>query len=222
MTKDYFSIGEYCVTAFQIRRYYEIEDAFLYDWLVTHEDAIPAILSPDNEFLVDGFTSVVDFPPVGSEGSLGGIRVLDLKTRLKYQHEFPLKNNEIGIWGHPVDVDLVSGHLPTAREKFIYLKNKTVNKIRNSPAPILVRCEHGLADFDSGKMRSEQINSVFFNLNPNIRIAILSQNFDGIYHYKNSIMYPIKAGDDWKGEGSSWDGFFEYMSTLDGSHPISL
>ena len=215
MTKEYFSIGEYCTTAFQIRRYHEIEDAFLYDWLVTHEDAIGSILCPDDEFLVEGFTAIVDSPPVGSEGSLGGIRLLDLKTRLKYQHEFPQNMNEVGIWGHPIDADKVSSHLPVAREKFVYLKNKTLANIRSSDSPVLVRCEHGLADFESAKIRSEQISSIFIGLNSNIQIAIVSQNFKDIMHYQNSIMYPVNVGEDWMGEGSSWDGFFQYMSSLD-------
>lgn len=69
-------------------------------------------------------------PRSNSEGSLRGIRVLDLYTNLKLQHEFDFDKNETVIWAIP----LMSRRwrVTFLWQKNIYLKRKIIDKIANS------------------------------------------------------------------------------------------
>ena len=78
MQNYYFSLGEYCATAHQIRRCTNNNEAFFFDWLVTRGNSFDFMGRSNDAFLQSMGWELVD----------GGIRLLDRYSGLLFQHEF--------------------------------------------------------------------------------------------------------------------------------------
>ncbi len=192
MKNSYFSIGEYCASAFQLRRWSGRNDAFFFDWLVTPGSAFDFIRQSSDQFLMPGNWDIVGEP--GNEG----IRVRDKFSGLLFQHEFPTIDGKI-------DAARVEEHLATAREKFTYLKNKTIAAIAGSPNCVLVRAENALVTLDDALERANQIRQAFMPINPNIKTVLASTNFEGEFRHPEFIMIKLQPHAGWEGDNASWD-----------------
>lgn len=192
MKKQFFSVGEYCGTAFQIQRHSGDATAYLFNWLVTPGRAFEAIGLDDAAWLQPANWELAGEP--GNEG----IRVRDKASGLLYQHEFPT-----GADGR-VDADAVDGHLATAREKFIYLKHKTRAALTASRAGILVRSDHALRTFADALASADRLRQAFLPLNPDLKLVIVSSQLDGEYGNPECLMLKVAPDPDWGGDDASW------------------
>lgn len=196
MTRLYIGIGEICGTAFQIRRYTSNEEAYLFDWLVTPNDSFDFIAKPNDDFLVSGNWDIVGL------SDNPNIRVRDHFSGLLFQHEFARDA------ANRIDAARVEEHLPTAREKFVYLKNKTIEAIRNSPDCVLVRAENSLVTLDDAVARLNQIRAAFKPINPNVKIVLASSNFESEHQHPEFITIKLAHCDEWVGDPQSWQRLF--------------
>ena len=194
----YFSVGEFCATAHQIRRVTGVEDAFLFDWLITHGNNVRFLTEPDDGLLVSGQWTIVD----------DGLRVMDLGTGWLYQHEFETDD------AHRVDPARVEAHLPVAREKFSYLKRKLLGALRACESGVLIRGEMGLAAADV-PARLSDLRTIFAPINPALKYIIASPNIQQEVYGQDHLLLHLDLPDPslgahrWMGDNASWSRLFE-------------
>ena len=195
----YFSAGEYCATAHQIRRVTGMAEAYFFDWLITRDDDFRFLVAPDDELLKDDGWDIVE----------RSIRLRDRGTGLLFQHEF--ERDAQGA----IDPARVPQHLPLARQKFIYLKHKLVDALKSCDNPVLVRAENGLTDQASVLNRLAQLRATFDEVRPDAKIVLAStqlrQEEVSNDHLALRLDNPVPAAgpDAWKGDDASWSRLFE-------------
>jgi hypothetical protein len=113
---NFISIGESCQTAYQIRRYFDVQERYIFDWVISNLESVEKLLLniEGKDILNEDSIEVVE----------NGLRLLDKKTLIKHQHDFTLENNRHNI-------DVVRCELDSVRRKYVYLLNKTINYIEN-------------------------------------------------------------------------------------------
>ncbi len=141
---------------------------------------------------------------VGNEG----IRVRDKFSGLLFQHEFP--TTEAG----KVDIVKVEAHLAVAKAKFLYLKQKLINAIKDSANCVLVRAENGLTTLDAGIEKINQMRNAFIPINPDIKIVLASQRFEHEYQHPEFLLVRLQPCADWAGDFPSWDRLFTLSENL--------
>jgi hypothetical protein len=199
----YFSVGEYCATAHQIRRVCGADEAYFFDWLVTRGDSFKVVRQPEEQG--------EDAPMLSGDWSVEdrGLRLLDGDSGLLFQHEFEVDANKA------IDAVRVPAHLPVARQKFEYLRAKLRSALAECDRGVLVRAENGLTDLSSAQMRLEQLRGVFSVLQPGLKYVLAStqlrQEHTGEDHLfvRLSNPNPPTGADAWKGDNASWDRLFQ-------------
>ncbi len=75
----YFSVGEYCATAHQIRRVCGSTEAYFFDWLVTRDDSFKVV--------AHGQAPAMDVPLLAGDWSVvdRGLRLLDKGSGLLFR-----------------------------------------------------------------------------------------------------------------------------------------
>ena len=205
MTNDYFSIGEFCTTALQIRRCSGRQDAFLFDWLISPGTSFDFIASGNDAFL----------RPDNWEVDADGLRVRDRYSGLLFQHEFPATAD------HRIEAGKVDGHLSTAKAKFTYLKRKTIDAIRHSSRCVLVRSEDGLSTLEDAATRARQVAAAFKPINPDVRIVLASTRFASDHQCADFSAVKMATADRWEGDVPSWDRLFAMAEEMRFSRPVS-
>jgi hypothetical protein len=195
MKNRYVSIGYDCETKFQIDRCTGDEDHHLFDWIVTPENSFDFIGKDNDDFLSPGNWDIVGVP--GNEG----IRVRDKYSGLLFQHEFDLIDGRI-------DPDRVEGHLATAKEKFIYLKSKTIRVIKEQEKCVLIRAGDRIVTLDEAIDKINQIRQVFKPINPNIKVVIASSSLEAEFHHPEFLILKFLPCSEWRGDFASWDRLF--------------
>jgi len=194
---DYFSIGEACCTAFQIKRHKGWREKYFFDSLVTPESSFDYFGKPSDGFLLSGNWDVTGVP--GNEG----IRLRDKYSGLLFQHQFPVADGKI-------DVTRVEENLQNARDKFYYLRSKTLAAIEKSPCCILIRAENDLITYNDALLRLGQIFAVFKPVNPHLKVIMASTQFDFdlVDNVDDCLMVKLEPSDRWEGDNASWDRAF--------------
>lgn len=192
-----YSLGEFCATAYQIRRYTGNQNAFFFDWLITHSDYFRSISLEIDTFFKSENWDIVD----------GGIRLRDLATGLLYQHEFPAKDGQI-------EATLAEGHMDSARSKFEHLKEKTLSSMRNDDECLLIRAENDIISVDQARERMMQIRGAFLPYNSNIKIVLASTGCIDEIEEEDRLFIGLKPGADWTGNDSSWDRLFQITASV--------
>jgi hypothetical protein len=190
---EFLSLGEACVTAYQIRRFNSSDDAFFYDWLATTGGSFKGIFIDQSEFLKSQNWEIVD----------GGDRLLDKATQIRFRHEFPVNDPVI----HHVDPDMVEQHLPLAKEKFLYLKEKTIKKIELTKN-ICIICFTEESSYDYIDSKKKEIFNQFKSINPNIKLIFASTGMIEEKIEDEFILLRVSKGNDWMGDDASWDRLF--------------
>ncbi|MEJ6004410.1 hypothetical protein WG899_02545 [Paucibacter sp. AS339] len=196
MKNDYFSVGEFCATAFQIRRCTGVADAFFFDWLISPGTSFDVVNKLCDAMFQSGNWDVVGEP--GNEG----IRVREQFSGLLFQHEFA--TNATG----QIDTAKVEDHLVVAKQKFSYLKDKTVAAIKRSQRCVLVRAENDLVTLNDALARANQMRACFMPINSGAKIVLASKNFENEYQHPDFLMVKLRACDAWVGDLPSWDRLF--------------
>ncbi|SMC29741.1 hypothetical protein SAMN02745857_04081 [Andreprevotia lacus DSM 23236] len=199
----YFSVGEFCETAYQIRRHTGDQAAYFFDWLVSSPASLYCMCEPMGHFLEAGRWTLCD----------RDTRVLDLATGLRFQHEFDVLAEDMAraealAMPPRVDADRVEAHLPAAREKFRYLREKTRMAIMQASSCVLVRTEHGLTTPSQARIRVRQLQDIFLPFNPGLKIIITSSMAQQEVLGEDFIFARIGTGAEWYGDHASWDRVF--------------
>ena len=190
----FISLGTQCETAFQIKRYTRNNEAYFFDWLITRKDSYKSLFLNNNEI----------FKSNNWEISKDCLKVEDLSTKLLFQHEFKVINNT----SNHIDPGSIENHLPSASAKFIYLKNKTLNAIKNTDNVYLVRKEN----FDNIELawnRIRHIHELFSPLNKNINIILTSNRIKEEVMKGRFLIVKNKISSSWEGSNESWNRVFK-------------
>lgn len=191
------SLGYDCKVAYQIRRHSGQEQAFFFDWLMTPVEGLRVMLGRDEDLLRPGRWALVK-----SDST-----VQDLDTGLMFMHEFPSVPVVDGDQSHRVIESQVEAHLPIARQKFAYLRRKTLELIRNSRDLLLVRADE-VATLDEALQQINQVREIFLPLNPTLRFAFASTRLPGNFQAPQTLIFKTEPGADWRGDNASWDRMF--------------
>jgi hypothetical protein len=196
---SYFSVGEYCATAHQIRRCTRNSEAYFFDWLVTRDNSFDFLCRSNGAFLQSMGWELVD----------GGIRLLDRYSGLVFQHEFKTSGGE-------VDANLVEGHLNAAREKFLYLKDKFFVALKASHRGVIIRAENGIKSTEQAKKRLNELRETFRPINASLKFVIASTQLYQGEEFSSDHLFirldnpiPPNGQDAWKGNDQSWNRLFE-------------
>lgn len=132
-------------------------------------------------------------------------------TGIKFQHDFPTFE---GV--QYIDSSELEENVAKVKTKYIYMKTKTENFIRNSESICLIREEQKISKVSDFNLKG--ILEYFKKLNPQVRLCIVvsDRNFigdhefvrinDEITHHK--INKPING---WKGNYNHWKNVFESL-----------
>lgn len=205
----YISIGRSCQVAYQIRRFFNNNDSYFFDWLITDVNCVDRVLNEfdENKFLTD------------IELCADGLRVLDKHTGIQIQHEF--KTNSQGI--HDVSVLRDELEIKKVKSKFLYLRNKLLNLLKTSSDEKIVFVWLDWAnqgDFicKRAKSKIEKIISHLEN-NEQIYFLILSAEVSRDEFFDNGAILRIssinertKVSEKWKGDDASWSRAFNVFS----------
>jgi hypothetical protein len=202
----FISLGDSCQTAYQIRRFTKCNDAYFFDWLITSKDAIKSIYAKDDDFFISNNWELVEFKSGSWEIiEKDGMTLRDKGTGLKFHHEF--KRGESGF----IDESFVEQHLPTAKSKFIYLKNKTLNAIKNAETVYLFRWEW-IQNEVNALERIADINRLFSQTNKNIKVIIASPVANKEIIDGNQLFIKINQTENWQGDDNSWNRLFSIVT----------
>lgn len=167
---QFISLGCSCLPKFGIENYLEKQATLFYDWVITDMCALRTSLLKfdESKFFLQGLKICDE-----------GIRVLDLHTGLKFQHEFPATNGSIIEYVDQSDVDRV-------RETYTRRRARMFDIVQNTETPIFVRYEFSIDAIDIAKdyastlknLLSEAFNRPFtlIILAPNIEDSSLSED----------------------------------------------
>jgi hypothetical protein len=189
-----FSLGVDCQVAHQLRRATGGETAFLFDWLISRNDPYAALRSDAEAWFQPGNWEIVG----------DGIRLLDKGTGLEFQHEFP----RIGPDTQIIDVARVEGHLRAARDKYLYLRGKTLAALAEAAEPVLIRREYR-ADTAEAKQVADATLAAFSAVNPAVKVVVLSEDAEQESLSPRHLALKTWPGDDWTGDDGAWDRVFE-------------
>jgi hypothetical protein len=193
----FISLGAFCDVAAQIRRFTKDEDALFFDWLITPSDSYKAIFYEDEYFFKKNNWEIIEPQKIA---------LLDRGTNLRFQHEFQNMKDE-----NIIDSTKVDSHLSTAKEKFLYLKRKTLEVIKKNNQICLIRSEN-LAEKSEIISRINHIRSLFQPINQNIKVLLVSNNIS--YNEKlseNNFIFRMNKVSDWAGDNDSWDEVFKHF-----------
>lgn len=212
---DLFSIGESCQVAHQIRRYFKKNTAHFFDWTSTRGTSYKALFLDDALFFQMNNCKVVEKNEYSiihnKKINFGKVWVVDNYSGLHFQHEFEhLSNSNL------IDESKIESHLPIAKNKFSYLKDKTINAIISSKLPILVRLEN-VKSIEDAISLGQDIYDNYKHLNSDLKVVVTSYFLDNDYEIDNKIyIFKIDPSQEWSGDDESWNRVF---STIIKKHP---
>ncbi len=194
----YISLGAYCKTAFQIRRFTGNDESYFFDWLITLNDHFNSLfISDDDFFMPDNWEIIPDSP----------FRLRDKGTGLIFQHEFDILEGASKF----IDPSKVEPHLSVAKAKFLYLRKKTLDKISSSSNVYLIRHEN-FSDINAALQRLIEIENLFLPINENIKFVLVSEHINSDYSDGNFFVFKEAVANKWSGDDASWDHIFRVLS----------
>ena len=182
------SLGRACRITYNLRRHFDFGEAFPFDWWVSSPAAIGAALDATSDPYRDG--NLREAP--GGSG-IDVIKTVDHGIRL--QHEFP---RDYRTAGFPV-LPGWHAHVPAARERFLYLRDKLLSL--NAPGKSLLFVRHGDSYSGAGQGLDGLIEAVA-RVFDQAEVAFLFVNC-GAYRPARPDVRRLEFDEtdsDWKGE----------------------
>ena len=205
MKNRYFSVGEYCGPAEQIKRITGDQEHFFFDSLVTPLEALHFMNQANDDFLAEDNWQIVDWPSDGAVAINAGIRVRDSYSKLLFQHEFKTTSELTSSWGNSIDATLVNAHLSIAKSKFIYLKNKFITQITMEKSRVVVlRCDNLIENLDQANATLGVLKEVFWKINPSIKFVIASEALTIEQFHQDHFIFKLQKSRDWMGNTGSY------------------
>ena len=155
----FYSIGASCLPKFGIDDFMEKSHTYFFDWLITDIVSLErSLLSfSENHFLREGY-EVCD----------NALRVKDIHTGIKFQHDFP--TTEEG----KVDTRKIEQTLESVRSKYIRRRNRLFDCVREDVNATLVRYDFSVGKGDKTLEKNMIIESGNAWIHPWEKISKLS------------------------------------------------
>lgn len=197
------SLGYDCKVAYQIRRWTSLRagvaEPSFFDWLMTPAAALDFVLGSDGDLLRSGRWELIN----------GDSSLRELDSGLMFMHEFPSVAVEGGEFAHRILAEQVEQHLPTARAKFAYLRNKILNFIHSTPNLVLVRSDDSWTSAAESVEQANRIRQLLLPLNSSLKFVLASTNLPASARVGlDTLLFKTAHGADWRGDDASWDVLF--------------
>lgn len=196
------SLGGHCQTAYQIRRFFSIEQAHMMDWWVTPSFGLVKLLEEKFSNIFNEKNMIVVSEPTGPA-------VMCSYYGTMHYHDFD--NAKVGGEMYPL---LVRAACANNVAKFAYLFNRLINL---SGKVLFIRHEYGRvlnyqhnADFDDDLIL--RMIAALERLLPNVQFEILLIN--GYYkgqadaRIMTDQVEPYDQANTWHGSNQGWDEMF--------------
>ena len=121
MKQRVVSLGGNCMVTMEMRKFFGVESANLFDWWITPGDGLVRLI--ENDF--DGLFATENLQMVGDRRS-----VANLRYGILHHHDFPRNDVEDRVIG------ISKKDIARNREKFTYLK-KRWDELGDNPGPVL-------------------------------------------------------------------------------------
>jgi hypothetical protein len=131
MKQRVVSLGGNCMVTMEMRKFYGIEAANLFDWWITPGDALVRLI--ENDF--EGLFAAGNLQMVGDRRS-----VANLRYGLLHHHDFPRNDAEDRV------VAITAQDVERNREKFAYLKKRWDDLGDNGGPVLFVRYAWGMGE----------------------------------------------------------------------------
>jgi hypothetical protein len=201
---NFLSIGESCQTAYQIRRHCDINERYIFDWVISSPETISRVLlqtKPD-DILKPENLQIVD----------NGVKLLDKGTLIRHQHDFKLDSER------KHNLDMINSELNVIRDKYIYLLEKTRQYIKKHK-PILVYYDWSQRANNLSKVKDLR-KSLSNHFGFDIKILFVSESLiENSKEDDNSFLIlsvdNSKLQDSnyrWRGCDDGWDKVFNKLS----------
>jgi hypothetical protein len=185
----WISLGCSCLPKFGIRDHIAQQPTFFYDWLISDIDSLAKATF---SFSKDLFLKDIDLCD-------NGIRVRDLYTGLRFQHDFRTDSN--GSIEYPVD----GAQLLRTREKYLRRIDRLIQTLERSSYVVFIRYEF-LLPHDI-KSHLELLASIVRHLRNRhcLTILLLPDTYE-IQYYGKIVIVPFTQDDvyPWKAAPKTW------------------
>lgn len=198
----FYSIGASCLPKFGLDEYVGKTHTYFFDWLITDLKSLENSLLgfSENWFLRKGY-AICD----------SDLRVKDLHTGLRFQHDFPTT-----VEGK-INPQTVEQALDAVREKYIRRRSRLFDSIRNDTSPILIRYEFivgkGSQDLED-KYEQHLRRIVHSSLEKDCRIIILSTDLSENRHIGSTLFCRVETeeGRPWRAKKKSWEYILSFFN----------
>jgi len=190
----YISIGDCCQTADQLRRFFGVDNSQFFDWLITPSQALEAFNAPEEAY----------FQPGNWTANEKKDAIEDKGTGIIYHHQFRTDDD------HVIILDDVDAQLDNARQKFMYLRDKTITTMQEADQVYLLRYEW-VSHAEAARERFAQIRQIFGQYSENISIVIASPNASEEILDGPDRLVKILDGPTWGGDDASWHRIFSMI-----------
>ena len=198
----FYSIGASCLPKFGIDDFMEKSHTFFFDWLITDIVSLErSLLSfSENHFLREGY-EVCD----------NALRVKDIHTGIKFQHDFP--TTEEG----KVDTRKIEQTLESVRSKYIRRRNRLFDCVREDVNATLIRYDFSVGKGDKTlekKYENRVRECVDSSLGKNFKIVIISKDISATSFLENTLFYRLEAtveGQPWRAEKKEWENILSLL-----------
>ena len=198
----FYSIGGSCLPKFGLDDFVERAHTYFFDWLLTDLSALErSLLSfSESHFLREGY-EVCD----------NALRVKDIHTGVKLQHDFPTTAEG------RVDARQIEQTLESVRLKYIRRRSRLFDCIREDANATLIRYDFVVGKGDKvleqeyeSRVR-ECINS---SLGRNFIIVILSKDISATSFLGKTLFYRLGTtveGQPWRAEKQDWENILSLV-----------
>ncbi|WP_343546303.1 hypothetical protein [Sphingobium yanoikuyae] len=165
-----------------------------FDWLITPSPALEAFNAPEEEYFQSG----------NWEANEKKDAIEDKGTGIIYHHQFKTDDD------HVIILDDVDAQLDNARQKFMYLREKTIRTMQEADQVYLLRYEW-VSHAAGAQERFTQIRRIFGRYSDSISIVIASPNATEEILDGPDRLVKIIDGPTWGGDDASWNRIFSMI-----------
>jgi hypothetical protein len=193
---SFYSIGASCLPKFGIDDFVKKNHTYFFDWLITDLAALERSLL---EFSEDSFLRL------GYQVCDNDLRVKDLHTGVKFQHDFPTT-----VEGK-IDVGEIEKTLEDVRSKYIRRRKRLFDCVRKDIDPTLIRYEFviGKGDKNLEDEYRDRLNAcINSSLGSGLKIVILSKDISETRFVGNTLLFRLEEtveGKPWRAGRESWE-----------------
>jgi len=197
-----YSIGCSCLPKLGIDDFVGKAQTYFFDWLVTGLRSLENSLQRFSEknFLREGY-EVCD----------NALRVRDIHTGIKFQHDFPTTSEGT------VDAGKIEQTLESVRSKYIRRRDRFFDCTREDVNATLVRYDFWVGKGDKvleHEYEKRVRQCIDISLGKGFRIVIISKDISAARFMGNTLFYRLQTtveGQPWRADQKDWDNIVSML-----------